>query len=198
MFFIFLLILTLLYTFTHISILLSIHISTPLNTHISIPLSIHISITLRIHTPNPRNEKAPPFDMPLTQLLHHHHLLSHRLNLPFQHPLLLSQTTSEHQFASTTRWLWSLVLMGVKGVLQQGRECGREKRVGVRRRWIDKQKLVRARVCEVIAEDEIGGGDVCERRILEKKPLAGELNEIRRMAEKRHFFHAMNGLLLSA
>ena len=88
--------------------------------------------------------------------------------------------------------------MGVKGVLQQGRECGREKRVGVRRRWIDKQKLVRARVCEVIAEDEIGGGDVCERRILEKKPLAGELNEIRRMAEKRHFFHAMNGLLLSA
>ena len=88
--------------------------------------------------------------------------------------------------------------MGVKGVLQQGRECGREKRVGVRRRWIDKQKLVRARVCEVIAEDEIGGGDVCERGILEKKPLAGELNEIRRMAEKRHFFRAMNGLLLSA
>lgn len=57
---------------------------------------------------------------------------------------------------------------------------------------------MRARVCEVVAEEKVGCGDVRERRLLEENPFACKLDEKGGMAEKKYFLYTLNGFLLCA
>ena len=55
-----------------------------------------------------------------------------------------------------------------------------------------------ARVCEIVAEEKVGCGDVDERRVFEEKPFACKLDEKGGMAKIMYFLHTPNGLFLCA